>query len=145
MIGAVGMIVFAGLYPIVPSATLAAILLVPVNIFAALPWGAASAAIAEAMPSRMRGQGSAIFQLVVGMSGGIGPVVVALVTDKVFGDDAALRWSLAICTVVGMSLTLAILAWVDRPIVTPWHVATNPVSARWRVRCSPFSARALFA
>jgi hypothetical protein len=45
------------------------------------------------------------------MSGGIGPVAVALVTDRVYGDDAALRWSLAICTVVGMSLTLAILAW----------------------------------
>ena len=47
MLGAAGMIVFAGLYPVVPSATLAAALLVPVNLFAALPWGAANAAIAE--------------------------------------------------------------------------------------------------
>ena len=111
ILGAVGMIVFAGLYPIVPSATLAAVLLVPVNLFAALPWGAANAAIAEAMPSRMRGQGSAIFQLMVGLAGGIGPTAVALVTDRVYGNDAALRWSLAMCTVVGMTLTVAILAW----------------------------------
>ena len=63
------------------------------------------------MPSRMRGQGSAIFQLMVGLAGGIGPTAVALVTDRVYGNDAALRWSLAICTVVGMTLTVAILAW----------------------------------
>ena len=111
MVGAAGMIVFATLFPIVSSATVAAVLLVPVNLFAALPWGAANAAIAEALPSRMRGQGSAIFQLMVGMAGGIGPTAVALLTDHVYGDDAALRWSLVAVTVVGMTLTLLFLAW----------------------------------
>lgn len=111
MLGAAGMLLFAGLYPVVPSATVAAALLVPVNLFAALPWGAANAAIAEAMPSRMRGQGSALFQLTVGMAGGIGPTLVALITDRVFADDNALRWSLSITTVVGMTLTLVLLAW----------------------------------
>lgn len=111
MLGAVGMIVCAGLYPVMPSATAAAALLIPVNLFAALPWGAANAAIAEAMPSRMRGQGSAIFQLMVGLAGGIGPTAVALVTDNVFGNDASLRWSLSIVTVVGMTLTFLLLAW----------------------------------
>jgi len=111
MLGAAGMLLFAGLYPVVPSATVAAALLVPVNLFAALPWGAANAAIAEAMPSRMRGQGSALFQLTVGMAGGIGPTLVALITDRVFADDNALRWSLSITTVVGMALTLVLLSW----------------------------------
>lgn len=111
MLGAAGMLLFAGLYPVVPSATVAAALLVPVNLFAALPWGAANAAIAEAMPSRMRGQGSALFQLTVGMAGGIGPTLVALITDRVFADDNALRWSLSITTVVGMTLTLVLLSW----------------------------------
>ncbi len=111
MLGAAGMLVFAGLYPVVPSATVAAALLVPVNLVAALPWGAANVAIAEAMPSRLRGQGSALFQLMVGLAGGIGPTAVALITDRGFGDDAALRWSLSLCTVVGMALTLGLLAW----------------------------------
>ncbi len=112
MLAAFGMLVFAGLYPVVPSATLAAVLLVPVNIFAAMPWGAANAAIAEAMPSRLRGQGSALYQLVVNLlSGAVGPTAVALLTDRVFGDPLALRWSLVLCTVVGMSLTIALLAW----------------------------------
>ncbi len=111
MMGAAGMIVFAGLYPVVPSAALVVALLVPVNIFAALPWGAANAAIAEAMPSRMRGQGSAVFQLMVGLASGIGPTAVALVTDRVYGDDASLRWSLTTCTVIGMSIAFALFAW----------------------------------
>lgn len=111
MIGAGGMLIFAGLYPVLPSPMLVAALLVPVNIFAALPWGAANAAIAEAMPSRMRGQGSAIFQLIVGLSGGLGPTAVALITDKVFADDNALRWSLMSFTLVGMTLTLLLLSW----------------------------------
>jgi MFS family permease len=111
MVGAAGMMVFASLYPIVPSAAVAAALLIPVNLFAALPWGAANAAIAEALPSRMRGQGSAIFQLMVGLAGGIGPTAVALLTDNVFGNDADLRWSLVVVTVAGMSITLLLLAW----------------------------------
>lgn len=112
MLGAAGMLVCAGLYPVVPSATLAAALLVPVNVFAALPWGAANAAIAEAMPSRLRGQGSAIYQLIVNLvSGALGPTAVALLTDKVFGDPLAVRWSLMTTTIVGMSITIALLSW----------------------------------
>ena len=112
MVGAAGMLVTAGLYPLVSSATLAALLLVPVNLFAAMPWGAASAAIAEAMPSRMRGQGGALYQLVVNLVSGIlGPTSVALLTDAVFKDEGALRWSLAICAVVGMTFTLLLLQW----------------------------------
>ncbi len=109
---ALGLLFTAGLYPLVPSATLAAVLLVPVNLFAAMPWGAANAAVAEALPSRMRGQGSAVYFLVVNLfAGAFGPTAVALLTDHVFGDPAALRWSLAVCTIVGMSLTITLLGF----------------------------------
>ncbi len=112
MLGALGMLIFAGLYPIVPSPLLAAALLVPVNIFAAMPWGAANAAVAEAMPPRMRGQGSAMYQLVVNLlSGALGPTAVALLTDKVFRDPLAIRYSLSLSAVFGMSLAIALLAW----------------------------------
>ncbi len=112
MVGAAGMLVSAGLYPIVPSVPLVVALLVAVNVFAALPWGAASAAVAEAMPPRMRGQGSAVYQLIVNLVAGVlGPTAVALLTDKVFGDPLAVRYSLAILAVVGMTLVLVLLAW----------------------------------
>lgn len=112
MVGAAGMLACAGLYPIVPSERIAAALILPVNIFAAMPWGAANAAVAEVMPPRLRGQGSALYQLVVNLvSGALGPTAVALLTDRVFHDEAALRYSLSICAVVGMSITLALLGW----------------------------------
>jgi len=112
LLGALGMAVFAGLYPAVPSATLAGVLLVPVNLFAAMPWGAANAAIAEAMPARLRGQGSAIYQLVVNLvSGVLGPTAVALLTDRVFGDESMLRWSLVIASVGGMMLAAALMLY----------------------------------
>ena len=112
MLGAGGMLITAAAYPLVNSPTVAAFLLVPVNLFAAMPWGAASAAVAEAMPSRMRGQGGALYQLVVNLvSGVLGPFSVAVLTDRLFGDESALRYSLSICAVVGMTLTLLLLQW----------------------------------
>lgn len=112
MIAAFCMICTAGVYPAVSSPNVAKFLIIPVNIFAAMPWGAAAIAMAEVMPARMRGQGAAIYQLVVNLVAGIlGPTSVALLTDKVFGNEASLRWSLVICTVVGMTLAMSILAW----------------------------------
>ena len=106
------MILTAGVYPVVASASVAAALIIPVNIFAAMPWGAANVAIAEVMPPRMRGQGASIYQLVVNLMAGIlGPTSVALITNRVFHDDNALRWSLSICTVVGMTITIALLSF----------------------------------
>ncbi len=112
IIAAVGMIGTAGVYPAVASANIAKYLIIPVNIFAAMPWGAAAVAMAEVMPARMRGQGAAIYQLVVNLVAGIlGPTSVALLTDYVFHDELALRWSLVICTLIGMTLTIGLLAW----------------------------------
>ena len=109
---AIGMICTAAVYPAVDSADVAKYLIIPVNIFAAMPWGAAAVAMAEVMPARMRGQGAAIYQLVVNLVAGIlGPTSVALLTDYVFRDESSLRWSLVVCTLVGMTLTISILAW----------------------------------
>jgi MFS family permease len=112
MLGAFGMLLLAGTFPLLGDATYAAALLLPVNVFAALPWGAANAAIAEAMPARLRGQGSAVYQLVVNLlSGALGPTAVALLTDHIFRDPDGVRWSISLNSVVGMTITLALLAW----------------------------------
>jgi MFS family permease len=109
--GALGMLVSAGLYPLMPTAALAVLLLAPVNFFAAFPWGAASAAAAEIMPNALRAQGTALYFLVVSLvSGTLGPTAVALVTDHVFDDDAALRYSLALVSATGMLLAALVLA-----------------------------------
>lgn len=123
MVAAAGMLVSAGLYPLVPSMALVIPLLLAVNVFAALPWGAASAAVAEVMPPRMRGQGSAVYQLIVNLVAGVlGPTAVAVLTDSVFGDPQAIRYSLSILAVLGMSLVLALLGWA-RPAFVQTVVA----------------------
>jgi MFS family permease len=111
IIGALGMVVFAGLYPLMPTAALAVALLAPVNFFAAFPWGAAYTAAAETMPGPLRAQGTALYVLVINLVSGIlGATAVALVTDRVFGDDFALRYSLSIVSATGMLLA-ALLLW----------------------------------
>jgi MFS family permease len=109
-VAAIGLLATGTAYPLVASATTAAALLVPVNLCAAMPWGAASAAVANALPSRMRGQGAALYLLVVNLSSGVlGPTSVALLTDYVFGDRAGLRFALATSTAVGLVAAIALL------------------------------------
>ncbi|MFN2565712.1 MAG: MFS transporter [Gemmatimonadaceae bacterium] len=111
IVGALGMLLFAGLYPLMPTAALAVLLLAPVNFFAAFPWGAAYTAAAESMPSSLRAQGTAVYVLVINLvSGTLGATAVALVTDRVFRDDTALRYSLSIVSAAGMLLAAVLLA-----------------------------------
>ena len=116
IIGATGMLLFASLYPLVPSATIAVALLVPVNFFAAFPWGAATAATADVLPPRMRAQGTAVYLLVVNLvSGALGPTAVAMATQRIFGGDAGLRYGLASASAVGMTLAIALLFAARHP------------------------------
>jgi hypothetical protein len=55
----------------------AAFLLAAVNVFAAMPWDGASAAVAKVLPSHVRGQGTALYLLVVNLFAGVvGPTGV---------------------------------------------------------------------
>nr|WP_198043418.1 MFS transporter [Ketobacter sp. MCCC 1A13808] len=76
----------------------------------AMPFGVAPAAIQEIMPNPMRGQASAVYLFVVTFFGlGVGPTAVALVTDYVFADDNALRYSLLIISSIATGLAIVLL------------------------------------
>jgi len=93
------------------NGTLAAILLAPSVFALGMPFGAAPAAILAIVPNPMRGQTAAIYLFVVTLIGlGIGPTAVALVTDRVFGDDLALRWSMLIVSTVANLAAIALLS-----------------------------------
>jgi MFS family permease len=110
IVGAAGMLLFAGSYPLIDTPLIVIVLLAAVNVFAALPWGAASAAAAALVPRRIRAQGVAVFFVVVNLlSGLIGPTSVAALTDYVFRDAASLRYALSVVTVVGMSIAITLL------------------------------------
>ena len=110
MIGAAGMILSAGAMPLMPTAALAIAFLAVANFFAAFPWGAAPAAAAEMVPPSLRAQGVALFFFVRAIfSQTLGPFVVGLLNDHVFGEQG-IRYSLAVVVVVAMVTAIAILA-----------------------------------
>jgi hypothetical protein len=84
--------------------------LVLTNIGAALPWGAAAAALQEITPAPMRSQTSALYLFVINVVGGLGAVTVALVTDHVLRDEGRVGISLFLVTVVGRALSAVLLA-----------------------------------
>ena len=95
-----------------PVAALA--LLVPATFFSTMAIGIVPAAQQAMMPNRMRGVASALGVLVVNLIGlGLGPTIVALLTDRLFADQAAVGLSLAMS--LPLMLTLgAVLALASR-------------------------------
>jgi MFS family permease len=110
IIGALGMLVSASLYPVMPTAGWCVFWLAIVNFFAAFPWGAATAAAAEIVPAAMRAQGAALYFFVLNLiSSALGPIAVGLATDHFFGESN-IRYSLVLVNVIGMSIAVALFA-----------------------------------
>ena len=111
MIGAAGMLVSATAFPLAPSATVAGWWLAVVNLFAAMPWGAASASAAEIVPRPLRTQGVALFVLLVSLiARSLGPYSVGWLNDYVFHDPMAVGRSLAIVNIIGMTSAIVLFA-----------------------------------
>ena len=111
VIAAVANIGFGVAYTLAPTAPLAVAALVPYNFFASFAFGAAVAAIQEVTPNRMRAQVAAIYASTITLVGlGLGPSIIGLLTDRVFGTDSAVRYSLLVVTVVGLASAAAVLA-----------------------------------
>jgi len=71
-----------------------------------------SAALQVITPNEMRGRVSALYLFILNVLGtGLGPTVIATLTEVVFHDEAKLRYSLA--------LSAALVAWV--PVLCYWY------------------------
>ena len=69
--------------------------------FAMMAPGPQNAALQSVTPNRMRGQVTALFLFVFNIVGfGLGPTVIALITDFFFHDDARVGSALALATVI---------------------------------------------
>ncbi len=85
----------------VESDTHAMVFLSVAIFFSAFQGGISGGAIQLMTPNRMRGQVMALYLLVANLIGlGLGPTVIALTTDYVFGYDAAIGKSIALCAAV---------------------------------------------
>lgn len=102
--------IIGNVYLLANTGTLAAILMVPAVFALGMPFGAAPAAIVAIVPNQMRGQTAAVYLFIVNLIGlGVGPTAVALVTDYVFADDLALKYSMLIVGTVAHVAAILLL------------------------------------
>lgn len=100
---------------LMPSASLALLVMVPLIFFGAMPFGVAVSAISQITPNEMRGLVSALYLFCVNLLGiGLGPILIALVTDFYFADESMLRYSMSIVLGAVAILSVAVL-WYGLP------------------------------
>ena len=137
IIAALGNLVCGVIYTLAPNAPLSIAALVPYNFFASFAFGAATAAVQEVTPNRMRAQVGALYLSVVTLVGlGLGPSVVGVLTSGVYGRDTAVRDSLFWVTVVGLAGAAVLLAAGLAP-----YRRSVIYRARWTERVSASETR----
>lgn len=78
--------------------------------------GTGAAALLDITPNRLRGQATAVFLFVTSILGiGLGPTVVAVVTDYVFGGGNAVQYALAIVPTLAFLLAAACFLIAHEP------------------------------
>jgi len=103
---------FAILFPLMPSAPLALAVQACSLFFGAMGTGPGNAAIQVVTPGRMRGTLTAFYLAVMNVVGnGLGPLTVALLTDRLFHDEAMLGTSMAISAAVLAPIGV-LLCWI---------------------------------
>ena len=99
-----------------PTAPIALGLMILGMLIGTIHGGVAGAALQMVTPNRLRARVVALYFLVANLVGlGLGPTAIALVTDLVFRDDAALRYALAIVTAVALPISALILTLGLKP------------------------------
>ena len=101
IISAAGLM-FSCFIPLLGNPVLAVALFFIPAFFIASPMGASTSAIQEMMPNQVRALASSIFLFLINIIGlGGGPFLVGFITDTVFNDERAIRYSLAATIAIG--------------------------------------------
>lgn len=110
LLGACLLVPASAAAPLMPTAELALLMLIPASLGGAIPTATAGAALMMIVPNQMRAQTTAIYYFVINVIGlTLGPSAIALVTDFGFGDDGALRYSIALVSGIAGSAALVFL------------------------------------
>jgi MFS family permease len=104
------------LFPLMPNAHLALALFGLNTFFASIGIGPANAALQIVTPNEMRGQIRAAYQFVFNVIGyASGGTLVAVFTNYVFRDDAALRYSLTTAAAIVSPIAILLTWWGLKP------------------------------
>jgi MFS family permease len=111
-----GVVPFAILFPLMPTPGLALVMLGLSLFFGSMGAGPGNAALQTVTPARMRGTVSALYIAVFNLIGyGLGPLLVAGLTDFGFRDESSLPASLAIAAILLGPLGLLFSRMALRP------------------------------
>jgi MFS family permease len=119
-------IIFFSMVAMIPSAAtlaflesdlLAIVFMSLAVFFSAFQGGLAGGTLQLMTPNRMRGQVMAVYGLSSNLIGlGLGPTVIAMTTDYVFGYDGAIGKSIALCAVILCPIG-ALILWRSLPAI----------------------------
>jgi MFS family permease len=97
-------------FALMPTPTMAIVMLIPASLGAAAPTAAGAAAVVAIAPPTMRAQITAFYYFTLNVVGFfVGPTAVALVTDYYFADEAQLRYSLTAVATTFSAIGFALL------------------------------------
>lgn len=109
-----------------------------ITLLFSLPQATSASALQMAAPARMRGVAAAIYVFIVSVVGlGVAPLLVALITDHVFGDPAQLPTSLAI--VCGISALGA--AWFSAQAIPHYRQMVANIDEQAKIGATGTPAR----
>lgn len=122
-----GVVPFALLYPLMPTAGWALAMLGASLFFGAVGSGPSVAALQVITPGRMRGTITALYIAIFNLLGyGLGPLTVALLTDFAFGDEQMLPMSMAMVAALLGPLGL----WLSWLTLKPYALAASAARSR---------------
>ena len=132
LVSSIGLVAASVVFPVMPSAGLSLLFLAPFIFFGAFDHGAATSALAEMVPNQMRAQAAAVNALLYSLVGlGLGPTLVALLTDYGFGDPAAVGRSILIVS-ASTSCLAGLLLWTT---LGPFRRTRRSLLAAATARC----------
>jgi MFS family permease len=101
---------FATMFPLAATGFWASVLLAPVTFFMSTPFGVAPAAIQQMMPNTMRAQATAFYLFMINLIGiGLGPTIVATLTEDVFRDKRQVHLSLLVVGILAFAAAACLL------------------------------------
>jgi len=106
----------ASLAPLMPTAPAALAVLVVSTFLSSFPVALITAALQIITPNQMRAQITAIFFLLANLLGvGLGPTLVATITDYVFRNEQSVGYSIIVANLVITPVVAVLLWWGLRP------------------------------
>jgi MFS family permease len=109
---------FGAVAPLMPTGELALAFMVPFMFLSPMAFACAPIAIQLVIPNQLRAQVSALYYTVLSILGlALGPLVVGMMTDRLFSQPSDVRYSMAIVAAITAPLMVVFMMLARAPFV----------------------------